>query len=78
MPERGSRSKGGVNAALLAPVVTGVLIGLLLIGLAAWLLLLPPAGSGTELRLYAMLAGAYGIWRLVRAGLQWREREGPH
>ena len=59
-------------------IVTGLIMGSIFIGIALYLLFFPdisPAGMKQDLRLYALLTGAYGIWRLIRAWLVWKDGE---
>jgi hypothetical protein len=61
-----------------AAMVTGVILGSMFIGIALYLLLFPdisPAGMKQDLRLYALLTGAYGIWRFIRVWLTWKEAQ---
>ena len=62
-------------------IVTGLILGSTFIGIALYLLLFPdisPAGMKQDLRLYALLTGAYGIWRIIRAWLVWKDGEDQH
>ncbi|ACF43031.1 hypothetical protein [Pelodictyon phaeoclathratiforme] len=64
-----------------AGMVMGLLLGGTFIGIALYLLFFPdisPAGMKEDLRLYALLTGAYGIWRLIRVWLVWRAGEEPY
>jgi hypothetical protein len=57
-------------------IVTGLIMGSIFIGIALYLLFFPdisPAGMKQDLRLYALLTGAYGIWRFIRVWLAWKE-----
>ncbi|WP_232209735.1 hypothetical protein [Chlorobium ferrooxidans] len=59
-------------------MIVGTLLALCFIGIAAWLLFFPgtiPLASREDLRLYALLTGAYGIWRLVRVWMVWKQAE---
>jgi len=50
--------------------------GLLFVGIALYLLFFPdtaPAAARDDLRQYAMLTGAYGIWRIIRYSMVQRE-----
>ncbi len=61
-----------------APMITGSMLAAAFIGISLYLLLypLPAAMAGNrDLRLYAMLIGAYGIWRAIRVWLAWKEEE---
>ncbi len=61
-----------------AGMVMGLLLGSTFIGIALYLLFFPdisPAGMKEDLRLYALLTGAYGIWRLIRVWLAWKEAQ---
>ena len=58
-----------------ASVITGLLPSVLFIGIALYLLLFidtAPTASMSDLRHYAMLTGAYGVWRVVRFAMDWR------
>lgn len=59
-------------------MIIGTLLALCFIGIALYLLFFPgtiPAASRDDLRLYALLTGAYGIWRLVRVWLARKDAE---
>ena len=59
-----------------ASIITGLLPGVLFIGIALYLLLFPdttPVAATGELRQYAILTGAYGVWRVVRFAISRRE-----
>ena len=59
-------------------IVTGLIMGSTFIGIALYLLFFPdisPAGMKQDLRLYALLTGAYGIWRFIRVWLAWKEAQ---
>jgi hypothetical protein len=59
-----------------AAMITGVILGSTFIGIALYLIFFPdisPAGMKEDLRLYALLTGAYGIWRFIRVWLAWKE-----
>jgi hypothetical protein len=56
-------------------MVTGLIMGSIFIGIALYLLFFPdisPAGMKQDLRLYALLTGAYGFWRFIRVWLAWK------
>jgi hypothetical protein len=56
-------------------IITGLLPGVLFIGIALYLLLFTdtaPSAARSDLRHYAMLTGAYGVWRVVRFAMGWR------
>jgi hypothetical protein len=62
----------------LVEIVTGLVMGSTFIGIALYLLFFPdisPAGMKQDLRLYALLTGAYGIWRFIRVWLTWKEAQ---
>ncbi len=57
-------------------MVTGLIMGSTFIAIALYLLFFPdisPAGMKGDLRFYALLTGAYGIWRFIRVWLAWKE-----
>jgi len=59
-------------------LVTGLLLGSMFIGIALYLLLFPdsiPSTSRNDLKLYALLTGAYGIWRVIRVVIVWKEAQ---
>lgn len=59
-------------------MVAGMLLGITFIGIALFLLLFPesiPSGARGDIRLYALLTGAYGIWRLIRVYLAWKDAQ---
>jgi len=61
-----------------ASLLTGLLPGLMFVGIALYLLFSPdtaPAAARDDLRQYAMLTGAYGIWRIVRFSMAQRETQ---
>ncbi len=61
-----------------ASLLTGLLPGLMFVGIALYLLFSPntaPAAARDDLRQYAMLTGAYGIWRVVRFSMALRESQ---
>jgi hypothetical protein len=62
-----------------AAMIVGLLLALTFIGIALYLLIFPEsvgsASSRQDLLLYALLTGAYGIWRLVRVWLAWKDAE---
>ena len=60
----------------LVEIIAGLIMGSSFIGIALYLLFFPdisPAGMKQDLRLYALLTGAYGIWRCIRVWLAWKE-----
>ena len=62
----------------LVEIVTGLILGSTFIGISLYLLFFPdisPAGMKQDLRLYALLTGAYGIWRFIRVWLAWKEAQ---
>ncbi len=64
----------GISAAM----VTGMLLALTFLAIALSILLFPasvPAVARHDLQLYALLTGAYGIWRLIRVWMLWREAQ---
>ena len=51
-------------------MITGILLSMAFIGIALYVLFFSdrlPQVSKDDLRLYALLTGAYGIWRFIRA-----------
>ncbi len=59
-------------------MITGIVLGVTFISIAAYLLLFPDAASADakeDLRLYAMLMAAYGVWRLVRVSMARNEEQ---
>ncbi|MBV5304803.1 MAG: hypothetical protein JZU70_11500 [Chlorobium sp.] len=61
-----------------ASLLTGLLPGLMFVGIALYLLFSPdtaPLAARDDLRQYAMLTGAYGIWRVVRFSMALRESQ---
>ncbi|NMW19467.1 MAG: hypothetical protein HKK66_10680 [Chlorobiaceae bacterium] len=59
-----------------ASMITGILLSMTFIGIAIFLLFFTdrlPQVSKDDLRLYALLTGAYGIWRFVRVFLVRKE-----
>jgi hypothetical protein len=62
----------------LIEMVTALIMGTTFIAIALYLLFFPdisPAGMKPDLRLYALLTGAYGLWRYIRVWLAWREAQ---
>ena len=59
-------------------MVMGILLGMTFISIALYLLLFPdrvPPAANEDIRLYALLTGAYGIWRLLRVFIVWNEAQ---
>ncbi|TLU53831.1 MAG: hypothetical protein FDX02_05805 [Chlorobium sp.] len=59
-----------------ASLFTGLLPGLLFVCIALYLLFFYDTASAAardDLRQYAMLTGAYGIWRIIRFSMAQRE-----
>ncbi len=59
-------------------MVIGVILAATFTGIALYIFFFPgifPAGARENLKLYAMLTGAYGIWRFIRVWLAWRDGE---
>ncbi len=59
-----------------ASLFTGLLPGLLFVGIALYLLFSPDTASVAArdgLRQYAVLTGAYGIWKIIRFSLAQRK-----
>ena len=56
-----------------ASMITGILLSMTFIGIALYVLFVPDSASHhvskDDLKLYALLTGAYGIWRFVRVFL---------
>ncbi len=62
----------------LIEIITGLILGSTFIGIALYLLFFPdisPAGMKQDMRLYALLTGAYGIWRIIRVWLAWKDAQ---
>ena len=60
------------------PMITGVLLSMTFIGIALYVLFFSdrfPQVSQYDLRLYALLTGAYGVWRFIRVFLVRKEEE---
>ncbi|MBM3423013.1 MAG: hypothetical protein FJY09_07185 [Chlorobi bacterium] len=57
-----------MNGSCLLKTTLNLLLSMLFIGLALYIFLFAEAAGkvGSDLRLYAALTGAYGVWRLVR------------
>ncbi|NTW62703.1 MAG: hypothetical protein HGA46_01140 [Chlorobiaceae bacterium] len=56
----------------------GLLLGTAFTGISLFLLFVYKAPSEAilhDLHLYALLTGAYGLWRVVRVLIQWRNAE---
>ncbi|MEI8032110.1 MAG: hypothetical protein WCH05_01990 [Chlorobiaceae bacterium] len=65
-----------MNRKFNAPMITGSMLAACFIAISLYLLLypLPVTMAGkTDLRLYALLIGAYGIWRAIRVYIKWKE-----
>ncbi len=62
-----------------ASIITSILLSMTFIGIAMYILFVPDSASHhvskDDLMLYALLTGAYGIWRFVRVFLVRREGE---
>ncbi|TLU57637.1 MAG: hypothetical protein FDX18_07395 [Chlorobium sp.] len=61
-----------------AALVTGLILAATFTGIALYILFSPgmfPSATREDLRLYALLTGAYGLWRFIRVWLAWREGE---
>ena len=59
-----------------ASMITGILLSMTFIGIALYVLFFTdrlPQVSQYDVRLYALLTGAYGIWRFIRVFLVRRE-----
>jgi hypothetical protein len=60
-------------------MITGILLSLTFVGIALYILLFPDSAphqvSKDDLMLYALLTGAYGIWRFIRVFLVRREAQ---
>ena len=59
-------------------MITGILLSMTFIGIALYALFFSdrlPQVSKDDLRLYALLTGAYGIWRFIRVFLVRKEAE---
>ncbi|NTW68971.1 MAG: hypothetical protein HGB23_03890 [Chlorobiaceae bacterium] len=57
-------------------MIVGIVLAITFISIASWLLFFADSisvASRDDLRLYALLTGAYGVWRLVRVWLAWKE-----
>ena len=61
-----------------AGMVMGLLLGSSFVGIALYLLFfadLSHAIAKQDIKLYALLTGAYGLWRFVRVWLAWKEAQ---
>jgi hypothetical protein len=59
-------------------MITGILLSMAFIGIALYVLFFTdrlPQVSRDDLRLYALLTGAYGLWRFIRVFLVRKEAE---
>ena len=59
-------------------MITGTLLSMAFIGIALYVLFFTdrlPQVSKDDLRLYAFLTGAYGLWRFIRVFLVRKEAE---
>jgi TctA family transporter len=59
-------------------MIIGLLLAIIFIAIALYLLIFPgsvPTTSKEDIRLYALLTGAYGIWRAIRVWLAWKEAQ---
>ena len=59
-----------------AGMVMGLLLGSLFVGIALYLLFFADISHATakqDIKLYALLTGAYGLWRFIRVWLAWKE-----
>ncbi len=59
-------------------MITGILLSMAFIGIALYVLFFSdrlPQVSKDDLRLYALLTGAYGIWRFIRVFMVRKEAE---
>ena len=59
-------------------MITGILLSMAFIGIALYVLFFSdrlPHVSKDDLRLYALLTGAYGIWRFIRVFMVRKEAE---
>jgi len=61
-----------------AAKITGLLLGITFIGIALYLLLFPdaaPAVARKDLNHYVLLTGSYGIWRIIRVSMTWKNAQ---
>jgi hypothetical protein len=61
-----------------AAIITGLLLSFAFIGIALFVLFFPdrfPAASRQDFILYSALTGSYGIWRLLRVIMTWKEAQ---
>ena len=59
-------------------MITGIILSMTFVGIALDILFFPdrlPQVSKDDLRIYALLIGAYGIWRFIRIFLVRKEAE---
>ena len=59
-------------------MITGIILSMTFVGIALYILFFPdrlPQVSKDDLRIYALLIGAYGIWRFIRIFLVRKEAE---
>lgn len=59
-------------------MIISLLLAITFIGIALYLLIFPATvatASREDIRLYALLTGAYGIWRIIRVYLSWKEAQ---
>jgi len=61
-----------------AAKITGLLLGITFIGIALYLFLFPeaaPAVARKDLNHYVLLTGSYGIWRIIRVSMTWKNAQ---
>ncbi len=54
----------------------GIVLAITFIGISLYIFMVPlpaPFAENNDLQLYAMLTGAYGVWRAIRVFLTWKE-----
>ncbi|MEI8102022.1 MAG: hypothetical protein WCG61_00670 [Chlorobium sp.] len=59
-------------------MITGIVLAVTFIGISLYIFLMPlPAtfAGKNDLQLYALLTGAYGLWRAVRLFFIWKESQ---
>ncbi len=61
-----------------AAKITGLLLGVTFIGIALYLLSFPdaaPSVAKKDLNHYILLTGSYGVWRIIRVSMTWKNAQ---
>jgi len=61
-----------------APKIIALFVGITFIGIALYLFLFPdaaPAVARKDLNHYVLLTGSYGVWRIIRVSMTWKNAQ---